>query len=117
MGGAAALPRPAGAAEELGSPLKVCVFADLHFTPGVCTNDDLAFFEKILMRAEAERCDMMIHLGDLVQNVAEKPVRALVDRYNGFGIPGYHVIGNHEQGGTTHEGGREARRLARGYYV
>lgn len=106
-----------GRADDAGvKPLRVCVFADLHYTPGVYTNDDPAFFEKILLRAKRERCDMIIHLGDMVQNVAEKSVRQLVDRYNGFGIPAYHVIGNHEQDGTTHEEVLDAFGLERGYY-
>ena len=104
------------AADAPSRPLKVCVFADLHFTPGVYTNDTPEFLEKILARAEAERCDMVIHLGDMVQNVAEKPVRDLVRRYNDFGIPSYHVIGNHEQDGTPHEAVLDAYRLERGYY-
>lgn len=114
--GAAVLPRDGTAKESSGGPLKVCVFADLHFTPGVYTNDDPEFFEKILARARAEKCDMMIHLGDMVQNVDEKPVQELLARYNDFEIPGYHVIGNHEQDGTTHERTLEALKLARGYY-
>lgn len=114
--GAIVLPNAGAATEPTGKPLKVCVFADLHFTPGVYTNDDPAFFERILSRAEAEKCDMLIHLGDMVQNVAEKPVRELLDRYNDFRIPGYHVIGNHEQDGTTHEETLDALRLACGHY-
>ena len=117
FGGMAAMPRVAdGAATESGRPLKVCVFADLHFTPGVYTNDTPEFLERILARAEAERCDMVIHLGDMVQNVAEKPVQELIRRYNEFRIPTYHVIGNHEQDGTFHEETLEAYRLKRGYY-
>lgn len=103
-------------AGEASRPLRVCVFADLHFTPGVYTNDTPEFLDRILARAEAEKCDMVIHLGDMVQNVAEKPVRDLVRRYNDFGIPTYHVVGNHEQDGTSHEAVLDAFRLERGYY-
>ena len=103
-------------AAETNAPLKVCVFSDLHYTPGVYTNDTPEFLEKILARAEAERCDMVIHLGDMVQNVAEKSVRKLVERYNSFKIPTYHVIGNHEQDGTTHEETLQVLGLKRGYY-
>ena len=36
-------------------PLKVCVFADLHYYPGVWTNtEDTSFLERILARAEQE---------------------------------------------------------------
>lgn len=68
---------------KAGKPLKVCVFADLHFTPGVYTNDTPEFLAKIMARAERENCDMMIHAGDMVQNVAEKPVKELLEMYNG----------------------------------
>ena len=115
IGGAAAMPFAASAAEE-PKPLKVCVFSDLHFTPGVYTNDTPEFLERILARAEAEKCDMVIHAGDMVQNVAEKPVQDLVRRYNDFRLPCYHVIGNHEQDGTSHEAVLDAYRLERGYY-
>ena len=115
LGGAAVLPGT-GCGAEAGRPLKVCVFADLHFTPGVYTNDTPEFLERILARAEKENCDMVIHLGDMVQNVSEKPVRELIERYNSFRIPSYHVIGNHEQDGTTHEETLEALGLKKGYY-
>ena len=52
-----------------GKPLKVCVFADIHYHPGVWTNsEDMSFLEKILARAESERCDMLIHLGDFMRD-------------------------------------------------
>ena len=66
LGGAAALPRAGEASGSGSGPLKVCVFSDLHFTPGVYTNDTPEFLERILARAESERCDMVIHVGDLV---------------------------------------------------
>ena len=51
-------------------PLKVCVFSDLHYRPGAWTNtENTSFLEKIMARAERERCDMMIHCGDLLHGV------------------------------------------------
>ena len=114
-GGAAVLPQ-AARAEAADRPLKVCVFSDLHFTPGVYTNDTPEFLERILARAEKERCDLVIHAGDMVQNVAERPVKELLATYNGFKIPARHVIGNHEQDGTTHEETLEALQLTCGHY-
>ena len=53
-----------------GKPLKVCVFADIHYDPGVSPNaEDMSFLERIMARAEKEECDMMIHLGDFVHGV------------------------------------------------
>ena len=111
--------RPLGrgdCASDSARPLKVCVFADLHFSVGTFANGTPAFLERILARAEAERCDMVIHLGDMVHNLSQKPVQDLVRRYHDFHLPAYHVIGNHDQDGTEHAVTLEAFRLERGYY-
>ena len=116
MGALGALGRVEAGTAEAGKPFKVCVFSDLHYTPGVYTNDDPEFLEKILARAELERCDMVVQLGDMVQNVAERPVRKLIERYNSFKIPSYHVLGNHEHDGTSFEETLDVLGLERGYY-
>ncbi|MBQ5795653.1 MAG: metallophosphoesterase, partial [Kiritimatiellae bacterium] len=62
----------AGAKSEV-KPLKFCMFADIHYAPGVFTNtEDMSFLEKIQERAVRENCDMIIHLGDLVHGVRTK---------------------------------------------
>ena len=116
MGAAGAVGGMAAAAATAEKPFKVCVFSDLHYTPGVYTNDDPEFLGKILARAESEGCDMVIHLGDMVQNVAEPAVRKLVEHYNSFRIPSFHVLGNHEQDGTAYEEVLHVLALERGYY-
>ena len=98
-----------------GGVLKVCVFADIHYQPGVYTNDTPEFLEKILARAERERCDMVIHLGDFVHNVLKAPEKAYVKMYNEFRIPTYHVLGNHDQDDAPHRATLDAYRLDRGY--
>lgn len=85
---------------QQGAPLKVCVFSDLHYYPGVWTNDTTEFLEKIMTRAAEANCDMMVHLGDFVHNVDRPDVKSLVRMYNEFRVPGYHVLGNHDQDGT-----------------
>ena len=57
---AAALAAPAvfaGAVKGVSArPLKVCIFSDLHYHPGVWTNtENTSFLEKIMARAERER--------------------------------------------------------------
>ena len=98
-------------------PLKVCVFADIHYQPGVYVNDTPEFLEKILARAERERCDMVIHLGDFVHNVLKAPEKAYIKMYNDFRIPTYHVLGNHDQDDAPHQATLDAYRLKRGYYA
>lgn len=97
-------------------PLKVCVFADIHYQPGVYTNDTPEFLEKILARAERERCDMVIHLGDFVHNVLKAPEKAYIKMYNEFKIPTYHVLGNHDQDDAPYSATLDAYHLERGYY-
>ena len=98
-------------------PLKVCVFADIHYTPGVFPNsEDASFLEKILARAEAERCDMIIHLGDFVSNVRDEKAKAYIKLYNDFKIPGYHILGNHDQDRTPYKETCDAYRMPDGHY-
>ena len=72
-----------------GKPLKVCVFSDIHYHPGVWTNtENTSFLEKIMARAERERCDMMIHLGDFMHGVRSPAQKAFLKLYNDFKIRG-----------------------------
>lgn len=100
-----------------GKPLKVCVFADIHYHPGVWTNsEDMSFLEKILARAESERCDMLIHLGDFMHGVRSDKQKAYLKLYNDFKIPGYHILGNHDQDGNPYKETCEAYRMPDGHY-
>ena len=107
-----------GAAEKsAGKPLKVCVFADIHYCPGVWTNtEDMSFLEKILARAERENCDMVIHLGDFLHGVRTEQAKAYLKLYNEFRIPGYHLLGNHDQDGNFYKETCEAYRMPDGHY-
>ncbi len=112
----AALAAPAilaGGAKCFSSrPLRVCVFSDLHYRPGVWTNtEDMSFLEKIMARAERERCDMMIHCGDLMHGVRSVEQKALLKLYNDFRIPGYHILGNHDQDQNPYEETCDAYRM------
>ncbi|MBO7720868.1 MAG: metallophosphoesterase [Kiritimatiellae bacterium] len=117
IAGAAA---PAFAAAAGGKPqsrpLKVCVFADIHYLPGVWTNDTPEFLEKIMARAERENCDMMIHLGDLVHNVNTPLTKGYIRRYNDFKVRGYHILGNHDQDATEWRRTADAYRMPDGHY-
>jgi hypothetical protein len=122
LAGAATLVGESGSAfastADSGRPFKVCVFADLHYFPGVMTNsEDTSFLESIMARAEREKCDMMLQLGDFVHEVKSARTRQLVKMYNDFKIPGFHCLGNHDQDGNPYELTCEAYRMPReGYY-
>jgi hypothetical protein len=96
-----------------GQPLKVCVFSDIHYERGFWTNaDDPTFLEKILARAERESCDMMIQCGDFMHGVTKPWQKEFVKLYNEFKIPGYHVLGNHDQEQNSAKETCDAYRIA-----
>ena len=97
-------------------PLRVCVFADIHYQPGVYVNDTPEFLEKILARAERAKCDMVIHLGDFVHNVLKAPEKAYVKMYNESRVPAYHCLGNHDSDDCPYAATLEAYRMERGHY-
>ncbi len=106
----------AKAAPAAGRALKACVFSDLHYHPGGFVNDTPAFLEKIQARAQAAGCDMMIHLGDFVHDVAKPYAKDFIKRYNDFAIPSYHILGNHDQDGTPWRQTCAAYRMPDGHY-
>ena len=102
--------------EERSKPLRVCVFADIHYQPGVYVNDTPAFLEKILARAENAHCDMVIHLGDFVHNVLKAPEKAYVKMYNESRVPSYHCLGNHDSDDCPCAATFDAYRMREGHY-
>lgn len=94
--------------------IKFCVFADLHYYPGVFPHDTWEWLDRILDHARQEKVDFIIHLGDLTHN----PQKHLdfVNHYNDCEIPAYHVIGNHDDDGNPHEVTLQCYRMERGYY-
>ena len=97
-------------------PLRVCVFSDLHYCPGTFVNDTPEFLEKILARAEAAKCDMVIHLGDFVHSVRKPETKSFIRKYNDFKIPAYHILGNHDQDGSSWRETCDAYRMPDGHY-
>jgi hypothetical protein len=60
---------------------------------------------------------MIIHLGDFVHGVHGEKEKAYVKLYNEFKIPGYHVLGNHDQDRNAYQDTCEAYRMPKeGYY-
>ena len=94
--------------------VKFCLFADIHYHPGVFPNDTPEFLEKILRRAEESKVDFVLHLGDFLHNPVK--YKDYADRYNDFHIPTFHTIGNHDNDGCTHEETLEVYRMKSGHY-
>jgi predicted phosphodiesterase len=96
--------------------VKFCVFADIHYKPGVWgfPNSKKEWLGKILERAKREKCDFVIHCGDMCHNPPE--VKDYIDYYNDFEIPTYHTIGNHETDGCSYEDVLKTFRLEKGNY-
>ena len=74
--------------------MKFLMFADFHHAPGYFlggTPEALAAFQQ---RAEETGCEFMIHAGDFTNcRDIHLPV---IEAYNNFHIPSYHVLGNHD---------------------
>ena len=45
--------------------MRFCLFADLHYWPGVFPNDSTDFLDRILARARAADVDFVLHLGGI----------------------------------------------------
>ena len=94
--------------------MKFFLFADFHYAPGIFlggTPEALAAFQK---RAEEEECEFMIHAGDFCN--CRESHRFLIDAYNNFHIPSYHVLGNHDADNVTYEETLRYYRMPNGYY-
>ena len=101
-----------------GRPVKVCVFADLHYLPGKWTNtEDTSFLERILARAEKAKCDFVIHLGDLVHRVTDEASRDFLKLYASCRVPTYHILGNHDQDCNDWRETVEAFHMPDGHYA
>ena len=86
-----------GAAPSYSDKGKVrfLAFADIHFRPGLWPHG-IDWLNRILARAEREKTDFTIQLGDFVHRTNEQAEIEYVKRYNSFSQPTYHVLGNHD---------------------
>ena len=117
VGAAAGASAGGGAGEASGRPFKVCVFTDIHFDDFWPNSDDTSFLDGIMARAEREKCDMMVHLGDFMHGVEKPRQKMFVEKYNASRIPAYHVLGNHDQDQCDDRATLEAYRMrGSGYY-
>ncbi len=73
--------------------VKFSVFSDLHFREGDY-NWATKRLAQILERAKRNNVDFVIHCGDFCHNV--KTASPVLEPFNSFEIPTYHVMGNHD---------------------
>ena len=93
--------------------MKFLLFADLHVhkTWPISTNKELHIMQK---RAEEEGCDFIIHAGDFCFDAATN--KDIIEEYNNFHIPSYHVLGNHDADHTPLAEVLEMFRMPHNYY-
>ncbi len=81
--------------------VKFLVFTDLHYYPSAFFSEAEERLQKIRERAEAEKVDFVIQVGDLCHGPTLFP--EIIRQYNAFPMPHYSVLGNHECEQNTHE--------------
>ncbi len=94
--------------------VKFLVFADLHHYPGVFHTDARKRLADILKRAEAEKVDFVVSLGDFNHSVGTFPeINADLEK---FSLPFYHVMGNHDTDGASLDEVLKAYKMPHEYY-
>lgn len=96
------------------SRVKFSAFADLHHFPGVFYSRAEERLEVIRRRAEDEKVDFVISLGDFCHNV--KKSAHVIKQYADFPMPVYHVLGNHDADETTFAEVLQAYRMENDFY-
>lgn len=116
LAGGAKSAQGSGTAAKGTGTVKFCVFADIHYKPGVWgfPNSSKEWLDRIIDRAKREKCDFVIHCGDMCHN--PPAVKDYIDHYNGCGLPAYHVFGNHETDGCSYEDALKAFGIEKGNY-
>lgn len=94
--------------------MKFSCFADFHYYPGMFYGASVATLQQIQARAVAEKCDFIIHAGDLVHSPST--FNAFVDRYNSFEIPSYNCLGNHDTDKTPYTEVLKHYKMPDGHY-
>ena len=81
--------------------MKFLIFSDFHYEPPrfLCTGvEGIRLMQR---RAEEEGCDFIMQAGDFCHSAKDVP--ELLEAYNNFHIPSYHVLGNHDAEFTSYE--------------
>lgn len=83
-----------GLAASRSGRVSFCAFADIHHFPGYWPHSGREWLDRILSRADSEKTDFTIQLGDMVHDVVRE--RDYLKAYSSFRQPTYHVVGNHD---------------------
>lgn len=94
--------------------VKFSVFADLHYLPNIFYTNAEERLKEIGKRAEENKVDFIIHLGDLTHEPSTHT--KIVEQFDNLPLNTYHCIGNHECQGDTYEAVLKSYNLENGYY-
>lgn len=95
--------------------IKFTAFADIHHNPSQFMTDAPGRLAKIQARALREKVDCVVELGDFCHGPAHHP--DFVKQFAAFGIPSYHVIGNHDCDQNSYAATLAAYHLACSHYT
>ena len=94
--------------------MKFSVFADLHHYPGVFVGGTEGDLDLIERRAVRSGCAFVLHAGDFCHGPTLCP--DYLARFNGFSLPVYHCLGNHDTDSTSLEETLRMYRMPDGHY-
>lgn len=94
--------------------VKFLVFADLHHYPGVFHTEARKRLADIFKRAEAEKVDFILSLGDFNHSVGTFP--EINEDVEKSPVPFYHVMGNHDTDGAALSEVLKAYKMPHQYY-
>ncbi|MBE6364626.1 MAG: hypothetical protein E7053_02600 [Lentisphaerae bacterium] len=94
--------------------VKFLVFADLHHYPGVFYTDARNKLAEIMKRAENEKVDFAVSLGDF--NHSCGTFTEIFEDIKKYSIPLYHVMGNHDTDGAPLKEVLKAYNMPHEYY-
>ena len=94
--------------------MKFLLFSDWHYDPGIFYERTLEDLHMLERRAIEEGCDFIIHAGDFC--TGGESVEDYIREYNGFSVPTYHCLGNHDSDRTSYEKTVKRYGMPNGYY-
>ena len=94
--------------------VKFLVFADLHHYPGVFYTDARNKLRQIMARAQAEKVDFAVSLGDFNHSV--ETFTEIMEDVKSYPVKLYHVMGNHDTDGAALSEVLEAYNMPHEYY-
>lgn len=94
--------------------LKFSVFSDIHHVPDAFISNAPEKLEYIQKRAEKEKCEFIIHAGDLCHGAST--VEDFVNKYNNFHIKSYNCLGNHDTDNTSYKDTLKYYKMDNDYY-